>query len=228
MSRYTDPAPAQAEFSVTSPPSFQLLTASELRQHLRLPSFPGDTDAEEDSYLMSLIAAAGESIESTVRRPIRDQQRELVICRREADSGWHFDGWHWDADGAIVLDITPIRSVDSVSYRENGETRTQAQTARVVTGLGESITRRVEIRPAHGESWPWSRWTWEDDDTDIRIAVTCGYETADSVPAPIKHACRIIAGDLYNYRGESVTGTIVSALPRSAKYLLQQFERMGV
>lgn len=229
MSDYSyrrDRTPASISWSRISEPTYELITVAEARHHLRLESYGGDDDIAEDAYLTDLIAAAGDTIETHTRRPIRDQQRELIIKRETLDGythQWNYDGWFWSTDGAIVLNTTPIRSVDSITYMEDGETRTQPPAGRVVTGLGEGIARNVEIYPLDGESWPWLNWTWGND-SDIRIAVTCGY-TQDNLPRSMKHAARLMVNDWYSLRGQTLVGTISAKVGRSLDYLLAQHTR---
>lgn len=225
MSRYNDRAPEHAEYSVTASPSYQLLTAAELRVHLRLPDF-GDANADENAYLESLIAAAGNSIEATVRRPIRAQTRELVIGGLPHAGGyksaWWASGafwWGYSNDDNIILDITPIRAVNTIQYVTDGVVTTIPPADYRVVGTGEHITRRVEIILAEGASWP-----CPDYETDVTISADCGFTQAN-LPEDLKHAARIIAGSFYRFREDVVTGTIVAELPRSAKYLLQQYQR---
>lgn len=224
MTRYNDMPAEQVEYSVTNAPSAELLTVAELRVHLRLPDFPDAADATEDAYLTSLIKAAGDSIELTVRRPIRPQSRDLILpsfpsyTRSVWGSNYWFGGYYKDA---IILDITPIREVTAIRYRLNDEVITMPPADYRVEGTGEHITRRVEIYPADNKTWP-----CDDYDGEVVISVDCGF-TQSNIPQNIKHAAQVIAGDLYNFRGEVVTGTIVAPFPRSAKYLLQQFTRMS-
>ena len=226
MSNYNhsrDTTPTSLSWSRISGPSYQLISIEEARHHLRLETYGTDDDTAEDNYLTDLISAAGDTIEVHTRRPIRDQQRELVIRRESIDEGWNFDGWWWNGDGAIVLNATPIRSIDSITYKENGETRTIADTARVVTGTGEGIERNVMIYPPNNESWPWHYWNWEND-SDIIISVACGY-TQDNLPPAMKHACRLLVNDWYSHRGQTLVGTISAQVTRSLDYLLSQYER---
>jgi len=230
MTRYNDNAAAQTEFSVTTSPSYELLTAAELRTHLRLPSFD-DADAAEDAYLDSLIKACGNSIETTVRRPVRAQTRDLVLPAfpygSDYKSGaWAHTGGYWwgyTSERGIVLDITPIRAVNAIRYWKDGAEETLPAADYRVVGTGEHITRRVEIYPAEGKSWPCADY----DDGEVVIAVDCGWTQAN-LPEEFKHAARLIAGTWYRFRDEIVTGTIIAEVPRSAKHLLQQFARLSV
>lgn len=215
--------PTSLSWSRTGGPNYQLITVAEARHHLRLENYNAEDDRAEDDYLNDLIAAAGDAIETHTRRPIRDQQRELVIRRENIDDHWNFDGWWWNGDGAIVLNATPIRSIDSITYMENGERRTIADTARVVTGTGEGIERNVMIYPPNNESWPWHYWSWEND-SDIVISVTCGYTQAN-LPPTMKHATRLMVNDWYSHRGQNLVGTISAQVTRSLDYLLSQHTR---
>lgn len=207
-----------------------IIAIADVRRHLRLEDY-GDA-ADENPYLMDLIAAAGDVIETHTRRPIRDQRRRIVIARESTESHWNFDGWWWGNDGEIVLNTTPIRSVDAISYMDGGETRTVADTGRRVTGTGQGIERNVKIYPPYGESWPWWSTSW-DNDTEIRIEITCGYGFREgpggtsvyNIPPAIRHAARLLIHDWYSLRGQTLVGTISAKVGRSLDYLLSQYTR---
>lgn len=229
MSRYTDRASDAVEYVVTAAPSYEILTTAELRQHLRLPDFPDAADAAEDAYLTSLIKAAGNAIETQVRRPVRAQERELVLDAFPHRGGYGggaygaYSAFWWGGygdDNAIILDITPIRAVNAIRYRRDGVEVTMPTEDYRVQGANEGINRRVEIYPAHGESWPYDT---DYHDGEVTIAVDCGWTQAN-LPEEFKHAARIICAGWYNMRQEVVMAS-TSPAPRSAKYLLQQFER---
>jgi len=218
-----DQAPNAVAFEVTVPPTEQLLTVAELRTHLRLPSF-GSADTEEDGYLSALIATVGGAIETHVRRAIRAQTRTLVIehARSSIFGGAYWGNysawWGGYGDDRIILNATPIRAVTSISYDRNGENFVLPASDYRVLGLGEHITRRVEIISEN--SWPHA-----DHDSQVEIVVECGF-TVGNIPEEIKHAAKIMAGSLYNFRDEYVVGTALAQVPRSAQFLLNQFVRV--
>jgi len=215
------PTPTPLSWEAIVPPSYQLITVDEARYHLRLEDYGGDDGAAEATYLTDLIATAGDAIETHTRRPIRDQRRALIIRREDFGDG---DWGAWCRQDALVINATPIRSVDGISYREDGETRTIAPSGVRVRGTGEGISRNVEIYPLENERWPWqNRFDW-DEDSDIRIEVTCGY-TQPNLPAPMKHACKLMVNDWYAMRGGAMAGATPSEVPRSVSYLLSQFTR---
>jgi len=216
-------APDAVAFEVVVAPTEQLISVAELRTHLRLPSF-GSADTEEDGYLSALIATVGGAIETHVRRAIRPQTRTLVIENARgsifggAYSGNYLSWWGGIGDDRIILNATPIRAVTSISYDRNGENFVLPATDYKVLGLGEHITRRVEIIPEN-------KWPDADCDSQVEIVVECGF-TAGNIPEEIKHAAKIMAGSLYNFRDEYVVGTSVAQVPRSAQFLLNQFVRV--
>jgi len=224
--RYNDSPAIQTEYTVTSAPEYEILTAAELRYHLRLPDF-GDADADEDAYLTSLIKACGNAIETTVRRPVRAQTRQLTMRRFPYDNdgyGGDLSYWWggWNRRGAILLDVTPIRAVTAVTYvdGDGGESMTVPAADYDVRGTGEHITRQVEIVLRDGKSWPLLNY----EDSEVTITVDCGWTQA-ALPEEFKHAARLIAGNWYNFRNEIITGAAIAKVPRSVEYLLQQFER---
>jgi len=223
------PLPAKSLFEVVTPPSWQIITADDLRTHLRLPPFTGaragQAGTAENNYIQSLIAAASDSIEASIYRPVRAQVRDIILDRSALyDSTVGLSGGYgYGCRRVIVLDSTPIRSVDSISYTENGQTVTIDPADYRIVGEGQHITRKVEIYFSDTFNWPWTYHS--DDDLDLRIRVTCGWATADDLPPNLVHACRIVAGDMYKMRSE-VTPMTTNKVPRSAEYLLKQFTRL--
>jgi len=226
----TKPLPFPTSFEVVTPPSWQILTTADVRTHLRLPNFPGaQTDTAEDSYIESLIAAAGDAIETQIRRPVRAQVRDIILDRASiydrtdgysAASGYAF----WCGRRMIVLNNTPIRSVDSITYTYNGQTVTIDPSKYRVVGAGMGITRTLDIYFDDYITWPWVG-LGTDDDLDLRIRVSCGWATAADLPSNLVHACRLVADTFYNMRSELVVGGSVAKVPRSANFLLTQFRR---
>ena len=62
--------------------------------------------------------------------------------------------------------------------------------------------------------------SWASKINAVTIEFTAGYGNASAVPQDIKHAMLLLIGEMYENREESVTGTIVSAMPTTAKSLL--------
>lgn len=212
--------PVGMSWEAITPPAYELLTTTEARRHLRLESYGGEEDAAEDEYLTSLIAAAGDTIEQHTRRPIRAQQRRLLV--RVGNEGLYEKGsfwWHYHWYGEIRLNATPIRSVDSVSYVDDGRWVVVDAADYVVVGAVGGIHNSVSVCPAVPKWWPWGFRS-----PDIRVDVSCGY-LQESLPAQVKHAARIMVGDFYSHRSEVVVGASVAKVPRSVNALLAPFCR---
>ena len=220
-------SPASVSWELIAPPTYELLTVAEARLHLRLETYGSDDDAAEDAYITELIVAAGELIETHTRRPVRDQRRRLYVRADDSIYGdQRLDGGPWYLyydDGLIRLNATPIRSVDSVSYLDDGRRVVMDAADYTVVGADGGINRSVDIRPVEGVTWPWELRS-RANDSDIRIEVTAGYAQA-SLPAQLKHAARILVNDFYAQRSELVIGTIVGKVPRSVNALLATFAR---
>jgi len=215
-----DRATHNAEFVRTTAPEYELLTVAEARTHLRLPNF-GQADAEEDGYLTSIIAAVGETIETQVRRPIRAQQRDLILEQFPGYGYLSGDWWSWDNQrDTLILNATPIRAVRSITYYKDGVETTLPASDYVVEGAGEHITRRLEISLAENTSWPIT-----DPERSITIATDSGY-TQGALPADLKHAARIMVAHFYSKREQVALGTIATRIPMSATHLLAQYTRV--
>jgi len=208
------PFPAPTSWSHITPPASQIITVADARKHLRLESYPDDPDADETEYITSLIASAGDTIETYTRRPIRDQVRDITIDRDAVARGWL-------RDDTLVLNNTPIREVRSITYRRNDQDYVVPVSDYRVVGAGEHVRRTLDIYFERGTDW--SRGIYYDDDPDIHIVVTCGY-TDGNIPPSIIHACRILVADLYRFRSSVAMGSVVN-VPRSVSSLLNQYRR---
>lgn len=155
--------------------------------------------AIETGLLASLVEAATAQAEAFCRRRFVTQRWRATL----------------DAfpSRAIVVPFPPLVSVESVTYVDgDGALQTLASTEYVV----RSAETPGEIVPVRGKSWPAA--AVEPD--AVRVEFTCGYGAPDAVPAPIKRAVLLVVGTLYANRETVVTGTIATALPQSADWLL--------
>ncbi len=147
-----------------------LLTASELRIHLRAD------DPAEDTYLDGLISVAQQELQE-----INWTQFTTATYDK------YFDAW---AD-PLVLSRPPLGSITSLTYTDNdGATQTVATSvyeAGEVLGVGT-------VRRKFNQNWPTDKRAHEDT---IIARFTCGHGTVDAVPTPIKHAVKVYCAHLY-------------------------------
>ena len=169
----------------------------ELKTHLRI------THVDEDSYLQDIIIpSAVASVEADLRRALINQSWEWVF-----DNG--FPG-----TGMLNFPKPPLVSVTHVKYLDTaGATQTFA-----------SSNYTVEIRGTFGRLWLNDGVTWPD--TQIQtpgsawVEFVAGYGAdQDDVPGGIRGLIMLMAGHIYENRGPTVTGTIVTKIPFNLEYL---------
>lgn len=161
-----------------TPPAAEPVDAATLKAHLRLNA----ADTSEDALLPIYIAAARERAEgithtSFIQRTVR----------------MRLDGF--PAKG-FILPVWPVVSVTSIVYDDtDGAEQTLASDQyRLV------VDKPAAIVPAWGVAWPAAR----SDFGAVRVTLVAGYGASGTdIPADIRAAVLMIAGDLYEHRAES-------------------------
>lgn len=168
-------------------PAYEPVSLDELKRHLRV-----DEDDEVET-LEGLITAAREYVEDITRRALLTQT-------------WDFYLQAWPEGNAIPLPFGNLQGVTSVKYKDSDGTETTltAVTDYLVETNGDQCGRIV--LPYAG-AWP-SATLYPTNPITIRFV--CGWTTAALVPSKIRTAIKMICADLYEFRGEPTTGTIVT------------------
>lgn len=151
------------------------------------------TNTTGDPLLQAILETAIEHVEDVTRRQIMT-------------ATWDYFLNEFPEEDYIELPLGNLASVTSVSYKDSDGTETTmvATTEYLVETNGEGIGRIVL---PYGVSWP--AFTAYPSNP-IKIRFVCGWTAAASVPFKIKAAIKMLAADLYEQRGERITGTIVS------------------
>ncbi len=184
--------------SVTTPPVAEPLSTTELKAHCRIDS------SDEDAYLVALIAAARGVMESVTGRQFMRATYTVTL-----DS--------FPLDDYIDLPGAPLAAVTSVSYVDAaGATQTFSSGSYDVDGTTEP--GRIYVDRSVG--WP----VTATQRGAVTIVYTCGYADADSVPENIKHLLRFVCAHWYEHREQAISGTIISEVPMSAKYLIDNLK----
>lgn len=187
--------------SVIAPAASELLSSSDaaLRQHLRLENDEVEQDASIDAY----CAAARDKVERYLRRRLITQTLRLTR------SGF--------PRRAICLDVAPVASIASVSYRDDAGVWQVVPST--VYRLIDSATP-AEIGLVHGQVWPVT--LSERANVRVDFAVGYGASVAD-VPASIVQAVRFLVAHMFEHRQPAVIGKSVAALPMSVVDLLDPY-----
>jgi uncharacterized phiE125 gp8 family phage protein len=154
--------------SRTSAPATTPVSLAEAKSQLRVDF------TDDDVMISALIDAA----------TLHFDARDGVLGRALVTQSWDYriDAFPRTWPFAIELPFPPLVSVASVKYLDGaGVERTLTANTDYVVEIAEFVGR---IRPAYNTDWPDTL----ADFNAVRIAFTCGYGAAASVPAPIRQA----------------------------------------
>jgi uncharacterized phiE125 gp8 family phage protein len=187
------------KYEITSQPAVEPLTVAEAKAHLRVDH------TTDDTLIESLIKAARTYCEQFQNRAYITQTRKLYLN--------DFPG----NDCEIALPGAPLQSVSSVTYVDtDGATQTWSSSLYQVDAKDQPGV----LMPVWGEVYP---LVYPNKLNAVAITYVCGYGgTSASIPENIRHAVRLLLGDMYNNRENAVVGNIVNTLPLSVESLLWQ------
>lgn len=188
MSGWTEGG-VQWHLELVSGPSTEPLEVADVRDnHLRSPN-----GTAEDSYIADLIAASRRMAERVTRRALISQDWKQV------GSGFPC--------GCISVALPPLIDVTGLSYVDtDGVPQTMTVTTDYVVSKPSGPTAgRAEIAPAYGTVWPTTRCQLDA----VTVEFTAGYLTEASpetgeIPADILHGMKLVIGEWYKQRSESV------------------------
>lgn len=162
--------------TVTTAPTVYPVTLEEAKTHLRIDA------NDQDAYINGLIAVAVELAQVQAGRQFCTATLTLKLASFPADNS------------RIELPRPPLARVTSITYKDGAGT---TQTLAANTDY-EVVTDEVKgfVAPCYGETWPSTCGGAED----VTIIYVAGYGTAAAVPAAVKHAIKLILGDLYANR----------------------------
>lgn len=167
----------------TVAPEQEPLTLGEAKEHLRV------TSTADDDHIVALIQVAREHVEEVTGRALVTQTWTRSV----------------DRFGTIFLPRPPLIAVTSVTYVDtDGNEQTLATS--VYDVQANELPPRITL--AHDEFWPTARSV----PNAITVTYTAGYGDPFDVPEPLKHAIRLLIGDMFLNREDTVTGTVVARL----------------
>lgn len=161
------------------------------------------THSDEDAYIASLLIAAYQVAQDFCQCIIPLQTFEGKIDRFPCE---------------IRLPRDPVVSVESIKYFDTSGVETTLDPS--AYHLSKSPLKST-IKPAYNTSWPDTQSGFDK----VTIAFTAGYAEP---PENMKAAIKLIIGELYMNREQSIVGTIVARVPLSAEYLLSPFKSYSV
>lgn len=188
------------ELKLNTDAATEPMTTAEAKTHLRETL----TDATNDAYIDTLVKAARMQVEHMTHRSLITQTWEL-----------HLTDWPWQT--YIRLPRAPLISVTSVVYKdEDGDNNTVSTDVYAVDA--DSTPGRIFLKP--DQTWP-SESLYEGN--PVKITYTCGYGAASAVPQALKHAVKLLVGDLYENRETIVIGQSI-AVSRAVEALISPYK----
>lgn len=176
-------------------PSAEPIELADAKSHLYV------IGEDYDVYVESLIAAARVVCEARTHQTLMTTTwRQGLDC--------------WPSCGVIELYRPPLQSVESITYvDDSGVEQTLDDSLYTV----DTASMPGRVLRAYGATWPSIRT--EGVARPITIEFVAGYATADDIPAPFKHAMKLLIGNWFEYR-ESVSEKSPGPVPMSVATLL--------
>lgn len=197
------------------------LSVPEAKAHLRVDF------ADDDDYIASIISAARWKLEREFRRAIVQQTLVLALDffgtpERTRDSTfpvsyWPPTGYQYPINSTIDL-RPPVQSITSVKYYDPSMV---LQTVLSTAYLVDTISEPGRISPTIGVNWP----TTANVPNAVQITFVAGHTDPTVTPENIKQALRLVIGNFYENREETVIGTrlVALALPDGVDKLMAPF-----
>lgn len=158
-------------------------------------------ESEDESYVIVLVVVARQWVERYTGLRLISQTTELQL-----------DGW--GRDEVLSLRTGPVQSVDSVKYDDQDDTEQTLDASKYWVDT-QSMPARLTIKG----QWPSLQ---AGKPAAVRIRMTTGYADAASVPAPIKHAIKLLVGHLFENR-EQTSAVEIKDVPFAAESLLEPY-----
>lgn len=183
--------------SLVTAPAAEPVTTAEAKTHLRV-----DT-TDDDTYIDTLVKSARFWVERTNGLALVTQTWDGALD--EFPSG----------DGVIVIPKYPLVSVSSVTYHDD-----DLSTSTVFSSSNyqvDTFTRPPRIALKSGVAWPADTLRAS---SGVVVRFVAGFGGAAAVPEDIKHAIKLLVGQMYNHREPEITGTIIQPVRFAVDALL--------
>lgn len=188
----------------TAAPATLPVSVDELRTHLR------EDSSEQDVVLLAAIQAATAALDGWAG----------ILGRALISQAWRQDFDGFPAEPRLRLDLGDLISVTTVAYTDTAGVEKELS-ASLYSVHADAIGPYLRLRK--GETWP----ATDEQDDAVRVTAVYGYGTdATSVPAPIRSAILLMAGDLFRAR-EASSGTplVEHQMPLAAGKMIESYRR---
>lgn len=189
--------------TLIAPPAQGLITRDQAKAHIRRDD---DDDNDVIDAMIDLVSQHLDGIDGILGRALLNQT-------------WEEQFAGFPMGPMLCLRLAPLAHVVSITYFDADNVERTLS-----SGLysGHNATRTAFIQLASGQSWPETRGRVDA----VRVRYVAGYGAdPDAVPAPIRHAARLLLGHFYENREATFFGTIGATLPIGAMNLLRPFIR---
>lgn len=188
----------------TTAPLRPAVNLAEAVRHLRV------SDEDEYSDIEERIAAATTDIELECSRALITQTVTMT---------WDLDEFQeeYEVHEAIYIPRAPLQSITSFkTFDTDGNETVLVEDTDFEISSDLDPARIIPI----GGGWSPTR-----RHAAVEIVAVCGYgDYQSSVPRPLRAAIMKFVDDLYQERGDFVTGTIVTSLPRGVEELIARYK----
>ena len=185
-------------YAIVTPATEKPLTSAELKAHLRVLH---DLD---DTYIDTLQNAAIEEIEIYTDRQLLPATWVLLL-----------DSF---SDEIEITEKLPLVSITSVKYYDLNN---ELQTVNADNYTLEKRTNPAILKINPDKDWP-STYSKKNA---VEITFQSGYADKTKVPEAIKHAIKLMVGNLYTYRDDLQKKT---GLTTTSEILLAPYKKPGI
>lgn len=189
----------------TVAPAEEPLTLGEVKEHLRID------DDSQDAELNGIIAAARKEFETQTFRQLITATWELRLDKFPSGRT------------PITLPRAPLLLINSIQYVDPTDVSIPGalltlDAAKYQVSLDREPARLV---PVFNENWPTARSNEADA---VRINFDAGYGARAAVDDLIKQALKLMCGAFYEFREETISGTVARLIPRGATRIMALYE----
>jgi len=185
---------------MTAAPAGEPISLAEAKAHLRI-----DAD-DEDALLTSFITAARMFLERTLGLALITQ-------------GWSYFLDYWPPSCCVTLPIAPVQAISAVTVHDGtGGSTTLDAAAYAVDTLSEParLVLKGTLPPVLSRAL-----------NAFEIAFSAGYgDEADDVPAPIRHALKLLVAHWFERREPVVLSGAPQEVPTTVAGLLLPYRRV--
>ena len=221
--------------NLVTAPAAEPVSLDDMKRHLKIDF------ADEDDQITDGLFVSRERVELETGRQLITATWELWLDNVPGYPSGHHDAmgsfgfdtgsssrwldWSlWFDRGFIDVPCAPLQTVVSIKYVDtSGVQPTWDPTLYQVVAPAGPRAARGRIRPAYGQSWPVTR----DQMASLIVQFTCGYGLSGAaVPAMLKRAIKLMGGDLFEHREDTIvtkSRSTVLPLPYGIAQIMSQY-----